>query len=645
MLSAADLIGRDDQNDFMPPQLVRYYDDDDDSVAAAVLGAAIRHEVSKFDDAFHAAINDGKTSLSTGGTPVEWERCLKFHEGVLGDVPGKSWTLELAETTPIPPDRSAEFQEDVVRIALALMESADNPRLNWVAKFSQAYAEKKKEYQRLSDAEKMAYDLAADDGKCIRLGKTDGAGNLINGGHADGLVCSFQPRAENGCRSIGLIFYWGHAALFEEFCGIGEDQTTEEEQFMVEREERRLAERLVAPALPLSTVLPQSADVAGLAAAPAAAAAAAPAAAAPAAATDPVSIAVQAFRVWPPTEDDIAKFARAIKPYKNAPGELLDENDPKARTNNVARTNFFAAWRPHLKNGGVVARIVEVAIARMWNKLSTDEEEEWRQNVREVVRRRATGANKGPAPRPFTAAARRILIDAMTENVRTDVNRNGQLARLIGDENTKLNRKRVKNFFDKNIQHEKEIERRIMEAVNARGVRIKNHDWQPRPARNQPEELVKYNDACAVARNFFNVPEVNLTKEAMQILAQHLLYNSSYLDGSDSVVAKNIRLAAVKICRYAREQLADHADVIMDPPKDKDKPEAIKKKKRDRDGASNDAGGPSKKATSSEAASSSAPAASSSAAAAAPAAAAPAAASSLAITASDFAAGFFAAVP
>ena len=47
----------------------------------------------------------------------------------------------------------------------------------------------------------------------------------------------------------------------------------------------------------------------------------------------------------------------------------------------------------------------------------------------------------------------------------------------------------------------------------------------------------------------------------------------------------------------------------------------LKKKKRDRDGASNDAGGPSKKATSSEAA------------------------SSLAITASDFAAGFFAAVP
>ena len=71
MLSAADLIGRDDQSAFMPPQLVRYYDDDDDSVAAAVLGAAIRHEVSKFDDAFHAAINDGKTSLSTGGTPVE----------------------------------------------------------------------------------------------------------------------------------------------------------------------------------------------------------------------------------------------------------------------------------------------------------------------------------------------------------------------------------------------------------------------------------------------------------------------------------------------------------------------------------------------------------------------------------------------
>ena len=111
MLSAADLIGRDDQNDFMPAQLVRYFDDEEDSVAAAVLGAAIRHEVSKFDDAFHNAINEGKTSLSTGGTPVEWERCLKVHEGVSGDVPGKSWTLELAETTAIPPERSAEFQD------------------------------------------------------------------------------------------------------------------------------------------------------------------------------------------------------------------------------------------------------------------------------------------------------------------------------------------------------------------------------------------------------------------------------------------------------------------------------------------------------------------------------------------------------
>ena len=56
MLSAADLINRDDQKSFMPAQLVRYYDDDDDSVAGAVLGAAIRNEVSKFDDAFHLSL-------------------------------------------------------------------------------------------------------------------------------------------------------------------------------------------------------------------------------------------------------------------------------------------------------------------------------------------------------------------------------------------------------------------------------------------------------------------------------------------------------------------------------------------------------------------------------------------------------------